>query len=237
MKYRLLFILLSVFISASLTAETDDLREVKKSLEKVLPDLEISRIRESIIPGLYEAMIGAEIFYVSKDTRYLLRGDLFDLQDRVNLTEQQRTTARAMILEDIPETDYIEFAPENPEHTVYVFTDVTCPYCQKLQADVQEINKRGISLRFLAFPRQGTGGPGFENMVSVWCSGDRNKALNEAMSGKDIKSATCANPVEKQFMLGQALGVRGTPAIYTEDGRSLPGYMPPDELLRVVSNR
>ncbi len=237
MRFTLLLVILSVFVSVNSTAETDRFQDIKKSLETVLPDLEVTRIEESKIPGLYAVMIGAEIFYVSTDARYLLRGDLFDLRGKTNLTEQQRTVARAMILEEIPESDYIEYSPASPQHTVYVFTDVTCPYCQKLQDDVAEINKRGISLRFLAFPRHGTGTPGFNNMVSVWCAGDRNKALTEAMAGKTIPASTCSNPVEQQFMLGQALGVRGTPAIYTEDGRLFPGYMPPDELLRVVNNR
>ena len=36
----------------------------------------------------------------------------------------------------------------------------------------------------------------------------------------------CAdNPVADQYMLGQKVGVRGTPALVMENGTLLPGYM------------
>ena len=58
--------------------------------------------------------------------------------------------------------------------------------------------------------------------------------ITNAKNGKKIELKQCANPVEKQYLLGQELGVRGTPAIYLENGESLPGYLPPDELIKFV---
>lgn len=229
-------ILIVLGLAVTAAAEPISIDGIKKSLESVLPEVEVSDIRVSKIPGLYQVMIGAEIFYVSSNGQYLLRGDLFDLANKVNLSEQDRTIARASILSEIPEGDYIEYAPEKPGKAIYVFTDVTCPYCQKLQADVPALTGKGLTVRFLAFPRNGAGTPAFSHMESVWCSANRNQALTEAMAGKTVAAARCENPVEAQFALGQALGVRGTPAIYTDDGRLFAGYMPPDELVRVVND-
>jgi thiol:disulfide interchange protein DsbC len=39
------------------------------------------------------------------------------------------------------------------------------------------------------------------------------------------------NPVAAQYQLGQELGVRGTPAIITQDGQMIPGYQSADELM------
>ena len=39
---------------------------------------------------------------------------------------------------------------------------------------------------------------------------------------------------DKHFKLGQAIGVQGTPSIVTEDGRMIPGYLPPQDLLNIL---
>ena len=46
------------------------------------------------------------------------------------------------------------------------------------------------------------------------------------------KSKDCGAPIAEQYELGGQLGVTGTPAIVTQDGRLFPGYLPADELAR-----
>ena len=44
---------------------------------------------------------------------------------------------------------------------------------------------------------------------------------------------TCEpTPVAREYALGQSIGVRGTPAIVTETGEFIEGYMPPRELVQ-----
>ena len=46
---------------------------------------------------------------------------------------------------------------------------------------------------------------------------------------------TCApTPVAREYALGQSIGVRGTPAIVTENGDYITGYMPPRELVQQI---
>ncbi|OGT80943.1 MAG: hypothetical protein A3H91_14695 [Gammaproteobacteria bacterium RIFCSPLOWO2_02_FULL_61_13] len=206
-------------------------------LKEVFPGLPVSRIAPAPVPGLFEVLIGTDVFYLTADGRYLLQGDLLDLVERRNVTEQQRSAMRAKKISEVPLTDMIEFAPANPKHVVYVFTDIDCGYCRRLHRDMPEINKRGIAVRYLAFPRAGVGSPAFTQMESVWCSTDRRKALTAAKSGAPVAVKNCANPVGKQYALGETLGVHGTPAIYTSEGRSLRGYMPPSELLDAVTGK
>jgi len=40
----------------------------------------------------------------------------------------------------------------------------------------------------------------------------------------------CDNPVQQHYRMGVNFGVRGTPSIYTRDGRKLGGYVPPQQL-------
>ena len=49
---------------------------------------------------------------------------------------------------------------------------------------------------------------------------------------KDINLDFCDNqPVAKHYVIGQRLGISGTPAIITPDGDLIPGYVSPEELL------
>lgn len=233
--HRFLLVLPGLFLySTAVLAEGSAEQNISHALQGVFPDMEITRIRESQIPGLYEVMMGAEVVYATADGRYLMKGDLYDLGRRKNLSENERQSARVDILSQLPASEYIEFAPGKTKHSIYVFTDITCPYCRRFHQDVPELNREGIAVRYLAFPRAGVDSPAFRVMESIWCAKDRRKALTSAKHGEFVKPAECKNPVAKQYALGQAMGVRGTPAIYLENGKELPGYMPPDELLDVI---
>jgi thiol:disulfide interchange protein DsbC len=223
--------LVAALLAHPATADETTLRSVLKT---AVPDMEVTRIRESRIPGVFEVMYGTEVLYVSADGRYLIQGDLLDLSERRNLSESTRAEARLKLLGQIPVEETIEFAPPGAEHTVYVFTDVNCGYCRRLHRDMAALNSLGIAVRYLAFPRAGEESQGFHDMESVWCAADRKTAITQAKLGGKIREARCKNPVEKQYLLGQALGVRGTPAIFRTDGRLISGYLPPDELLEAL---
>ena len=38
-------------------------------------------------------------------------------------------------------------------------------------------------------------------------------------------------PIARHYIIGQKLGINGTPAIITPDGDLIPGYVSPEELL------
>ena len=216
-------------------ADPDRDNLLRKAVSDVFPDVEITRIKPAPIPGLYEVMLGTDMIYLSEDGRYILQGDLIDLGNRINLSEQERAVARKKILESIPASETIDFAPPDTQHTVYVFTDITCGYCQRFHRDVAELNSNGVAVRYLAFPRAGIDAESFKDMESVWCAADRNAAITLAKQGNQVTPAQCDNPVKRQYELGQSLGVRGTPAIYLENGQEMPGYVPPDILLQALT--
>ena len=235
MRLRLILFSTAVLfvISAHAATERDDL--LRQVLSDVFPDVEVTRIKPAPIPGLYEVMLGTDMIYLSEDGRYILQGDLIDLGNKLNLSEQQRAAARRQILESIPGSETIDFATDSAPRTVYVFTDITCGYCRRFHRDVAELNNKGVAVRYLAFPRAGIGSESFKDMEAVWCAADRNAAMTLAKQGGKVAAAQCDNPVKRQYELGQSLGVRGTPAIYLDSGHEMPGYVPPDTLLRALN--
>lgn len=222
---------------AGAVAADDNSEALREIISAAFPSLEITRIREAQIPGLYEVLSGAEVVYVSADGRYLLQGELIDLQTLTNLSEAQRAAVRAQRLKAVPEADTVNFAPPaGAKHTVYVFTDFTCGYCRLFHRDMAELNDRGVAVRYLAYPRAGADSAPFRDMESIWCAADRNAAMTAAKQGEKVAARSCDNPVARQYELGRELGVEGTPAIYLDNGKAIRGYLPPDELLQFLDS-
>lgn len=238
MKYfnYLMFILICVIWTAQGFAETrpNAVSVEVQALASKLPGVKPSDIHSTPIPGLYEVLSPPRLFYVSADGNYVLHGDLFDVQRNLNLTRPKRNMARAMAINDLGEQSMIIFEPDKVKHTVSIFTDIDCGYCRKLHSEIVEYNKRGIKVRYLAYPRSGIGTSSYFKAVTVWCSEDRNKALTQAKKGQQLPQKSCDNPVTKHMSLGENLGVRGTPNIILEDGRVARGYVPAPALLKMI---
>lgn len=226
------FLLIGLFISFSALAEDELDAELTKALSRLLPDVEIDNVSPTPINGLYQVVIGSDVIYMTRDGNYVIKGEILDLEERRNLTEDVRAGSRVRILDSIKKDDYIEFSSKNMQDAIYVFTDVDCGYCRKLHLDVPELNSLGVSVRYLAYPRAGVDSAAGHEMSNVWCAKDRQKALTTAKNREPVEAKSCDDPVAEQYALGQKLGVRGTPAIYLQNGRMLPGYMPPDEIIK-----
>jgi thiol:disulfide interchange protein DsbC len=215
---------------------TDDAaKDPRAALLKLLPPgSKLDDLRPSPIPGIYEFMQGAEVSYMTADGKYFLDGNLYDMDTRENLTEARRSVARAALINAIPESQMLIFSPKNPLYTVTVFTDIDCPYCRKMHSEIAEYNKLGVRVRYMFYPRTGPGTESWHKAEAVWCSADRNAALTRAKAGVELApTKSCGpTPVQRDYELGQSIGVRGTPAMITENGDYLPGYLPPQELVQ-----
>lgn len=210
--------------------------KLKLALESGNEGLEVSTIKASEIPGMFEVeLTNGPILYSTEKGDFFIVGDLYSVTPfgYVNLAEQRRDSQRAEKLAGVERKDMIVFSPkEEPRAYVTVFTDVTCYYCQKLHQEVPELNRAGVEVRYMAYPRAGQGSEGFQLLTTAWCSKDRQDALTRLKNKQSVPNASCADsPIAQQFQLGQDLGVRGTPAIITQDGKMIPGYKPANELI------
>tara|TARA_R110000782_G_scaffold260091_6_gene351251 strand:- start:1246 stop:1953 length:708 start_codon:yes stop_codon:yes gene_type:complete len=225
-------LLVGLFLSFSVFAEDGLDAELSLALSRLLPDVEIDNVSPTPINGLYQVVIGSDVIYMTRDGNYVIKGEILDLEEHRNLTEEVRADSRVGILNSIKKDEYIEFSSKNMQNAIYVFTDVDCGYCRKLHMDVPELNSLGVTVRYLAYPRAGVDSAVGHEMSSVWCAKDRQKALTAAKNREPIEAKSCDDPIAEQYAMGQRLGVRGTPAIYLQNGRMLPGYMPPNEIVK-----
>jgi len=211
----------------------------RAALLKLLPaGSKLEDLRPSPIPGIYEFVQGADVSYLTADGKYFLDGNLYDMATRENLSEALRTRARLAMISAVPESQMLIFSPKNPLYTITVFTDVDCAYCRKLHSEMAELNRLGVRVRYMFYPRSGPNTESWKKAEVVWCSANRNDALTQAKLGAKLDmTKTCdANPVAREYALGQSIGVRGTPAILTENGDYISGYMPPRELVQEIKD-
>jgi thiol:disulfide interchange protein DsbC len=231
----------AIFCGSALAAESaakqsdPKAADPRAAIAKKFPEVKVEDVQPSPIPGVYQVPLGADTAYVSADGRYIIAGDLYEIDTRTNLTEQGRAAARAKLLGKLDERDMIVFSPPVVKHTITVFTDVECGYCRKLHSQIDQLTKLGVKVRYAAYPRAGPGTDDWHKMEQVWCSKDRQTAITQAKLGQQVTTQNCgATPIGKQFQLGEDLGVRGTPAIFTRNGDYIGGYLAPAELVKQV---
>lgn len=210
---------------------------IEKSLQKVLPNVAIDKITPTPVDGVSEVLMGPTVFYITNDGKYLFKGSLVDMKTREDLTEERRKGIRVAAINDFGEDRMIIFPAEKPRHTITVFTDIDCGYCRKLHSEIDQYNSKGITVRYLMYPRSGPNSRSFDKAIAVWCEKDRKQALTDAKAGKELPKANCDNPVKDEYELGGLIGIRGTPAIILEDGEMLPGYIPADRLSQSLETR
>lgn len=223
--------------SASPTPAGPADQKVRAALTTLDPDFKPDYIGAAPFPGFREVVVGGQVLYVSDDGRYLMQAQPFDIQAKQFAASEGLLAYRRKQLETIPKADRIVFSPPNPKYTISVFTDIECGYCRKLHSEIAELNKQGIAVEYLAFPRMGLGSQDYKDMVSVWCAADRKQALTSAKQGQSVSARSCKNPVTMEYDLGQRLGVNGTPAIFAPDGTQLGGYLPPAQLRTALDKR
>ena len=212
----------------------------KEELAGRLNGISVDDIKDAPIPGMYEVAVGANVAYVTKDGRYIIRGDIINVETSANISEETRARARATMLHGVDPASMIVFKPANGQvkHTVTIFTDVDCGYCRQFHREIDKVTALGIEVHYLFYPRTGPNTESWTKADEVWCAPDHNAALTRAKLGGSLPAASdaCKTPVETHYELGQRIGVRGTPAVFNEAGDLIGGYLPPATLAKVLDD-
>ena len=226
-------VLSSILNVASADAE---LEAVRAKISGMFKEIEPQHVNPGPLDGWYTVAKGAIVAYISADGRYLMQGELIDLEQNMNLTENARSEARVEMMSAIPDEQLIVFTPKDVKHSVSVFTDIDCTFCRRLHAQIDEYLAEGIEVRYLLYPRNGPASASWVKAERVWCSDDRNEALTRAKQDQQFQTRDCdASVVHSHYAAGQDVGLRGTPAIVTEDGTLVSGYMEPAELSNALA--
>ena len=222
----LLTLVLGAFTSF---AQADD-AAIKQALQQKIGATQID-ILPSPIAGLQTVLTEGGVLYVSSDGKHILQGPLYDISGPmpVNATSELLGPILSKRLEALKDEMIVYKAPQE-KYSVTVFTDITCGYCTKLHKEIKGYNDLGITVRYLAFPRQGPDSDAEKQMTSIWCAPNRMEAFDDAIAGKAIKPATCDINLRRHYELGTLFGIQGTPAIVVDGATVLSGYSAPSDL-------
>jgi len=229
-KGLLLLTLITVCMSSAVHA--DD-AAINATLNKL--GMKNADIQQTPVNGLRAISTDSGVIYITEDGKHVLQGPMYDVSGAqpVNVTNQALMTKLEALKKEM-----IVYKAKNEKHVITVFTDITCGYCHKLHQQMQDYNDLGITVRYLAFPRQGLNSKTEKDMQSIWCTGNRKTSFDAAMRGDEITPATCkTSNIAKHFELGVQFGVTGTPAIVLEDGTLVPGYQPPKEMAAMLDQQ
>lgn len=235
--HKLVLAVAGCLFTGAVAADVDpEVRQtLVKNLERAGDDIKIGTVEASPVSGLYKVqMLNGPTVYATQDGQYFIYGDLFKTASNglTNVSEQERGSERVEALKKMGEDSTITFSPEGKTRAhITVFTDVDCGYCRKLHQEVPALNKMGIEVRYMGFPRQGVGSESYRKLTTAWCADNPQETLTKLKSNEKVPLEVCENnPVEEQYKLGQVLGVNATPAIVTESGELIMGYKPAAQL-------
>jgi len=229
----------SVDIEKDPTQLNADLLKVKI---KAKLGLTVERVETTPVPGIALLITNQGLFYASYNGDYFIQGKVYSLVSEVtDLAEKSLANIRLEGLEKFKD-DMIVYKAKEEKYVVTTFTDITCGYCRKMHKQMDDYNDRGITFRYLAYPRSGikdrTGNysQGFKDLRSVWCAADPQAAMTNAKNSQKVAYQACDKPIEDQFNFGRQVGVNGTPAMVLSNGMMVPGYQPPEQLEQLLKN-
>ena len=241
-----LIVTLAAFMSTGIAAEpATDKQAVPANITQLLKSrlggVAVGEAIETPAKGIYQTQFGSKFAYLTGNGRYVFIGDMIDLESQVNLTELSRRSVAKELIDTFSVGDLAVYPASGATRGILnVFTDTSCPYCKKLHEEVPELQKAGIEVRYFPFPRGGARGPGYTELKQVWCGDDLAKTMNIAkgVEAGDLPDGNCdkASIVDQGYTLGNKIGVQGTPALFTEQGHKIEGYVPHNQLIPMVLN-
>ena len=231
---RLFHLALSLLMLAGVSAQAGE-KEIRQAFQKSFPGMEIVSIGKTPYGGLYEVVADGQVVYASADGKYLVLGNVIDLQSRQNLTAARNAKLMEVKWSTLPLAKAIKEVKGNGSRKLAIFSDPDCPFCRKLEPELEKLNN--VTIYTFLYPIEGLHPEAVQTSKNIWCESDRLKAWKGYMlrNEKPKSKGDCANPVDEIVALGAKLKVSGTPTLILENGQRVPGYVPADKLEQLLS--
>jgi len=200
--------------------------EIRKNLASRIPQFaNIDEITKAPMPGLYEVRVnGFDIFYTDEQGNFLLQGNLIDVKERRNLTEERVEKLSQVAFDKLPMKDAVTIVRGNGKRRLAIFADPNCGYCKQFERDMTKVDN--ITIKLFLYPVLGPDSVVKAN--NIWCAKDKGAAWNDWMQRGVVPPAvscdTAALLRNREF--GQKHNITGTPTLIFSDGTRAPGAIP-----------
>jgi thiol:disulfide interchange protein DsbC len=220
---------LSLLTQGSVWAQGQEL-QIKKNLSERLSSLpRIEEVKRTPMPGLYEVRTESnEIYYSDADGNYLLQGELIDVRQKRNLTEERMDKLTAIEFSKLPFKDAFTIVQGNGQRKLAVFVDPNCGYCKRFERDLEKLEN--VTIHVFLYPILGA--DSVDKARNIWCAKERAKSWRDwmlnAQKPVDAKCDTAA--VDRNVEFGRKSRITGTPTTFVVNGNRIPGALPLSQL-------
>ncbi len=199
------------------------LNALKQKLSQRLPQLPpIDGARTTTMNGLIEVRAAGNVFYTDPGGDHLIEGQLIDVRNQRNLTEERLEELNRVDFAAFPLRDAVVLKLGNGKRRMVVFSDPNCGYCKRLERDIQKLKDVTVYTFMIGI----LGDDSRAKVDNIWCARDRTQTwLDWMLDGNSPPKALgqCGSPSQRNLALSQKLRVNGTPAIFFEDGTRIAG--------------
>lgn len=227
-------LVLAATLMATATAQANEL-VIRKAITTQFPQARIESVQKTPYSGLFEVYLDGQIVYVDAKGQYIFAGDIIDLKNRANMTQQRLSRLQAVNWNTLPLNNALKTVKGKGERKLVVFSDVDCPFCRKFEAELAQVDN--ITVYTFLYPIEGLHPKAVQTSKQIWCAPDRNKAWDDYITRGSVPNndGACANPVDATIALGNKLKVGGTPTLVFANGVRVPGMVPAAQLERLLA--
>ena len=197
-------------------------QQLKTDLQKKLgANAKVRSVAPAPVGGLYEVLVGNDVFYTDSAGKYLIQGEIIELATGKNITEQRQADLNRIKWTDLVPANAIKTVRGNGSRQLAVFSDPNCGYCKRLEKSLQQLDNVTIYTYLIPI----LGPDSLQKSKQIWCAADPYKAYMDWMISGTTPSgkSDCATPLDKNMAFAKSYGITGTPTIFFTDGSRFPG--------------
>ena len=216
----LALIVVSTFCISPTNAQTE--QQLKSELQKKLgANAKVKSVSPAPISGLYEVIVGSDIFYTDAAGKYLIQGEVIELATGKNITEQRQADLNRIKWTDLNPANAMKTVRGNGNRQLAVFSDPNCGYCKRLEKSIQQLDNVTIYTYLIPILSSDSA----QKAKQIWCSADPYKSYSDWMINGNAPSGKtdCATPLDKNMAFAKTYGITGTPTLFFADGSRFPG--------------
>ena len=197
-------------------------QQIKAEIQKKLgANAKVKSVSPTPVTGLYEVLVGSDIFYTDTTGKYLIQGEIIELASGKNITEQRQADLNRIKWSDLTTANAIKNVRGNGSRQLAVFSDPNCGYCKRLEKSLQQLDNVTIYTYLIPILSPDSA----QKSKQIWCSADPYKTYMDWMVNGITPSGKgdCNTPLDKNMAFAKTYGVTGTPTLFFTDGSRFPG--------------
>jgi thiol:disulfide interchange protein DsbC len=197
-------------------------QQLKVDLQKKLgANAKVRSVAPAPVGGLYEVLVGNDVFYTDSTGKYLIQGEIIELATGKNITEQRQSDLNRIKWTDLAQANAMKTVRGNGSRQLAVFSDPNCGYCKRLEKSLQQLDNVTIYTYLIPI----LGSDSLQKSKQIWCAADPYKAYMDWMINGTAPNgkSDCATPLDKNMAYAKSYGITGTPTLFFTDGSRFPG--------------